>query len=164
MQIFLVVHFISELKKYFYGAGWPCKALANTHVTQTGGYPTGRNVPKYSNLTDAYMQHLFTFTHWPNIPRRPWIITSKHNNTTQVTKLEPKLGEYRWTNSKTTLRISFQICPLFTSCTTLAKNPFLSSLPLLINGKVGEKRGTKASDREGQQRRILITSSTYTSL
>jgi len=58
MQIFLAVHFISDLKKYFHGAGWACKALANTHVTHTGGYPTGQNVPKYSNLTDAYMQHL----------------------------------------------------------------------------------------------------------
>lgn len=94
----------------------------------------------------------FTFTHWPNIPRRPWIITSKHNKTTHATKSGSDLWKYRWTNPQSTLRTSLQICPLFSSCTTQAKNPFLSSLPLLINGKVGEKRGTNAcSEKRGAE-------------
>jgi hypothetical protein len=124
--------------------------------------PTGRNVPKNSNLTDACTHHLLL----SHIGQHT-TSTMDYNLQTQQDNMGHNIGsvlkEYRWTNSQATLCISLQICPLFSSGTTRTKNLFLSSLPPLISGKSGREERQECV--RGREEWITpITSRMYTSL
>jgi hypothetical protein len=132
------------------------KQTRHTHTLAT--LPTGQNVPKNSNLTDACTHNLLlSHIGQHTTSTMDYNLQTQQDNTDH--EISVNSGEITSNITQASLHISLQICPLFSWGTTRAKNLFLSSLPPLINGRVGEKRATSAWDggESGENIRYVTT-------
>jgi hypothetical protein len=151
MHIFLAEHFTLLLKNYFRLSRRRLdvrnfsKEIRHMHAHWLPYLPTGQNVPKNSNLTDACTHNVLLLHIGQHTTS-----TMDYNLQTQQDNADHEISvssrEITSNTTEATLHVSLQICPLFSWGTTLAKNLFLSSLPPLINGRVGEKRAMSAWD------------------